>query len=110
MIDTPGILFCTTAFCVRSFDSEALQFSFPVLIPRDLQAETCLDPAGSDGAVCVLIERIKERAQAVPELGPLYGRGLKGSSRHHDTIDPYSIIHSDATVWSNLWKADDRNF
>lgn len=108
-VDTPRILPGTTAFCVRSFDGKALQFSFPLLIRRDLHAEIGLDPAGSDGAVCTLIEQIKKQAPALPELGPLYGKSTSGSLRYHDTIEPYTIIHSDAAIGSNLWKADDRN-
>ena len=109
-VDTPNIIVSTTAFCIRSFDNDALQFSFPLLIRRDLNSEIGLNPAGSDGAVCTLIERIKERAQTMTELGPLYGKGLKSSQRYHDTIEPYTIIHSDAAIGSHLWKADDRNY
>ncbi len=109
-IDTPNILFGTTAFLVRSFDGEALQFSFPLLIRRDLPGEIGLAPAGSDGAVSALIECIKEHSQNVPELGPLYGKGIRGSSRYQDTIEPFTIIHSDDAIGSHLWKADGRNF
>jgi predicted ABC-class ATPase len=109
-IDTPYILPVTTAFLVRSFDGEALQFSFSLLIRRDLIDEIGLAPAGSDGAVCTLIEHIKEQAQNVPELGPLYGKGISGSVRYHDTIEPCTIIHSDDAIGSHLWKADSRNF
>lgn len=109
-IDSPHILYGTTAFMVRSFDGSALQFSFPLLIRRDLIAETGLAPAGSDGAVCTLIEHIKDHASGTPELGPLYGKGIPGSLRYHDTIEPYTIIHSDDAIGSGLWKADSRNF
>ena len=54
-VDTPGILPGITAFIVRSFDGAALQFSFPLIIRRNLLEETGLDPAGSDGAVSALI-------------------------------------------------------
>ena len=109
-IDTPNILAGTTTFIVRSFDSNALQFSFPLLVRRDLQSETSLDPVGSDGALCALIERIKEHAGKIPELGPLYGKGIPGSLRYSDTIEPYTITHSDDAIGSHLWKADDRNY
>jgi predicted ABC-class ATPase len=109
-VDTPGILFGTTAFLVRSFDGDALQFSLPLLIRRDLLSEVDLAPAGSDGAVCALIEHIKADAYEIPELGPLYGKGIPGSLRYHDTIEPYTIIHSDDAIGSHLWKADGRNF
>lgn len=109
-VDTPNIFPGTTAFLVRSFDGAALQFSFPLLVRRNLLAEVDLNPVGSDGAVCALIEYIKERAMAVPELGPLYGRGTKGSLRYNDTIEPYTVIHSEDAIGSHLWKADGRNF
>ncbi|MDD1682489.1 MAG: hypothetical protein LUO98_01525 [Methanoregula sp.] len=110
VIDTPNILFGTTAFLVRSFDGGALQFSFPLRIRRDLVSEIELAPAGADGAVCTLIERIKEHSYKIPELGPLYGKGTRGSLRYHDTIEPYTIIHSEDAIGSQLWKADGRNF
>jgi predicted ABC-class ATPase len=109
-VDTQNVLFGTTAFCVRSFDYDALQFSFPLIIRRDLFSEIGSDPSGSDGAVCTLIERIKERARTLPELGPLYGKGVKGSLRYHDSIEPYTITHSDSAIGSHLWKVDDRNY
>jgi hypothetical protein len=109
-VDTPCILPGVTAYIVRSFDGAALQFSFPLIVRRDLPAETGLDPAGSDGAVSALIERIKEQAPKIPALGPLHGNGIAGSLRYHDTIEPYTIVHSDNAIGSNLWKADSRNF
>ena len=109
-IDTRCILHGTTAFLVRSFDREALLFSFPLLVRRDLLSETGLDPAGADGAAAALIERVKEQAQRTPDLGPLYGSGIAGSLRYHDTIGPYTGIHSDEAIGTALWKADARNF
>jgi len=109
-VDTPHILPGITAFFIRSFDGEALQFSFPILIRRDFLSEIGLDPAGSDGAVCALIEQIKADSYKIPELGPLYGNGIAGSLRYHDTTEPYTIIHSDDAIGSPLWKADGRNF
>jgi len=109
-IDTPHILPGTTVFMVRSFDGCALQFSFPIIVRRDLVSETGLDARGSDGAVCMLIEHIKEHAPGIPELGPLYGKDIPGSLRYHDNIEPYTIIHSDDAIGSGLWKADSRNF
>ncbi|MDD1685719.1 P-loop domain-containing protein [Methanoregula sp.] len=109
-IDTPHILPGITTFLITSFDREALQFSFPLLIRRDLLAETALDPVGADGGACILIERIKESAERVPELGPLYGKGTQFSPRCRDTIEPYTIIHADDAVASHLWKADSRNY
>ncbi len=102
----PGI----TTFLVRSFEGTALQFSFPVVIQRDILAAISLDPAGADGAAAALIERVKEQAENVPALGPLYGKGIPGSQRYRDTIEPYTVIHSDEALASHLWKADDRNF
>jgi predicted ABC-class ATPase len=110
VIDTPNILFGTTAFLVRSFDGNALQFGFPIRIPRDLPSEIDLDLAGLDGATSALIERIKEHADKIPELGPLFGKGAQGSLRYHDTIEPYTIIHSEDAIGSQLWKADNRNY
>lgn len=110
VIDEPNILAGTTTFLVRSFDHASLQFSFPLLIRRDLPSETGLDSAGSDGAAGALIEHIKERARTIPGLGPLYGKGTQGSLRYQDTIEPYTVIHSDDAIGSHLWKADGRNF
>jgi uncharacterized protein len=109
-VDTPHVLWGITAFLVRSFDACALQFSFPILVRRDLLSETGLDPAGSDGAVSALVERIKADAYNIPALGPLYGKGISGSLRYHDTVEPYTIVHSDDAIGSHLWKADGRNF
>lgn len=108
-IDTAHLRPGTTAYFVRSFDNEAFQFSFPLLIRRDLVAESGLDPAGSDGAASALIEEIKEQAEKVPALGPLYGKGTL-SFRYRDIIEPYTVIHSEAAIGSGLWKADSRNF
>jgi predicted ABC-class ATPase len=109
-IDRAQVISGTTAYLVRSFDNETLQFSFPVLIQRNLLAESGLDPAGADGAVSALIEQVQEEAEKVPALGPLYGKGTVASTRYRDTIEPYTIIHSDAAIGSGLWKADSRNF
>ena len=80
-VDSPHILQGLTAFLVRSFDGAALQSSFPLLVYHNLPGETDLSPAGSDGAVCALIEYIKERAMAFPELGRLYGRGTQNRNQ-----------------------------
>jgi uncharacterized protein len=109
-VDSPRALPGITAYLVSSFDGMALQFSFPLLVRRDLPEETGLDPSGSDGAVCALIEHIKEQAGKNPHLGPLYGRGIPGSLRYHDTIEACTIIHSDDAIGTQLWKADARNF
>lgn len=109
-IDTPRCISGTTVYLVQSFDREALQFSFPVLIRRNLPQELCLDPAGADGAAAALIEGIKADAEGRPGLGPLFGKGTTGSSRYRDTIEPYTIVHSHAAIGTGLWKADDRNF
>jgi len=108
-IDTAQCIPGTTTYLVRSFDGESLQFSFPVLIPRNLPGESGLDPAGADGAVAALIEDLKAAAGNEPVLGPLSGKGTTGSSRYQDTVEPYTIIHSDAAIGTGLWKADDRN-
>jgi predicted ABC-class ATPase len=108
-IDSSRILPGITAFLVRSFDKEALQFSFPLIVQRDLPAEIALDPAGADGAAAALIERVKEQAENEPALGPLYGKGIPGSQRYRDTIEPYTVIHSDDALASHLWKADAKN-
>ncbi|MDD5144235.1 P-loop domain-containing protein, partial [Methanoregula sp.] len=99
-----------TAFLVRSFDGAALQFSVPVVVQRDLLSETALDPAGADGAAAILIERVKGQAEDMPALGPLYGKGIPGSQRYRDTIEPYTVIHSEEALASHLWKADTGNF
>ncbi len=109
-IDTPRCISGTTLYLVRSFDREALQFSFPVLIHRNLPEECGLDPVGADGAAAALIEGIKAEAECRPGLGPLFGKGTTGSSRYRDTIEPYTIVHSHAAIGTGLWKADDRNF
>ncbi|NMB78488.1 MAG: hypothetical protein GYA23_05270 [Methanomicrobiales archaeon] len=109
-IDTNHILPGTTAYFVRSFDNETFQFSFPVIVRRNIPEETGLDPAGADGAAAALIELVKENAETIPGLGPLCGKGTTGAMRYHDTIEPYTVIHSDAAIGSGLWKADTRNF
>jgi len=60
-VDTPHILQGPIAFLVSPFDGAALQFSFPLRIHRNLLDEIDLGAAGSDEAVCALIEYIKER-------------------------------------------------
>lgn len=109
-VDTLNILPGITSYFVRSFDGDAFQFSFPLLSSRDLLSEIGLDPSGSDGAVCHIIEQIKEHAERIPDLGPLYGRGSQFSLRCRDIIEPYTIIHSDDAIGSHLWKADARNY
>lgn len=108
--DSPRILPGVNAYLVRTFDGEALQFCFPLLVHRDLLSEIPLDPAGSDGAVAALIEQVKEQAQNIPDLGPLYGRGTQFSPRCRDIIEPYTVIHSDEAIGPHLWRADGRNF
>jgi len=109
-IDTSRILPGLTTFLIRSFDGDALQFSFPLVVHRDFFSETALDPAGADGATWALIEQIKDQAETVPALGPLYGKGTQVSARCRDTIEPYTLIHTDDGVGSHLWKPDGRNF
>jgi len=99
-----------TSYCVRSFDGDALLFSLPLLIRRPLLSEITLDPAGADGAVSYLIEQVKRRASGEQALGPLIGRGT-GFPHHYDTItEPYTLVHSDDSLATHLWHADDRNF
>ncbi len=95
---------------IRSFDGEALLFRLPLLVQRNLTDEIALDPAGADGAAAALIERVKEQAEKVPVLAPLCGKGIPGGQRYRDTIEPYTIIHSDDAIGPHLWKADERNF
>jgi predicted ABC-class ATPase len=109
-IDTPAIHSGITAYLVRSFDGDALQFSIPVLIKRQVLSETALDPAGADGAVSALIEQVKGYAERLPGLGPLCGNGTQFPQRYNDAIEPYTVIHSQDAIGSHLWKADGRNY
>jgi predicted ABC-class ATPase len=98
-----------TSYCVRSFDGDALLFSVPLLIRRQLLSEIALDPAGADGTVSCLIEQIKQRTDREPALGPLAGNGT-GFPHHYDTtIEPYTLVHSDDALATHLWHADTRN-
>ena len=93
-------------YLVPSFDRDALQFSLPVLVARDLPGEIGLDPRGSDGAVSALIEGIKAGAEGDRRLGPLHGAGTGFPGRYRDTLEPCTIVHSDSAMGGSLWKPD----
>jgi len=109
-IDNRHIIPEVTAYLHPSFDRDALLFSIPVLFSRCPAHAIPLDIQGSDGAVHVLIERIKQRARQLSGLGPLYGAGTRFPARYDATIEPYSVAHSDDAIGTHLWHADNRNF
>lgn len=109
-VDAPQVRRDVTAYLVPSFGSDALLFSVPVLFLRQITAEIPLDPAGTDGAVHTLIERVKRRAHNIPALGPLLGAGTKFPSRYDAGTEPYTVIHSEEAIGTHLWHPDDRNF
>lgn len=97
-------------YAVPSFDGTALQFSFPVVVERDLASEFGYSPEGSDGAVGAIIEYIKSRAGHRVELGPLYGRNVFGAERYRDIIEPCTLLHSERVGDTRLWRPDDHNY
>jgi len=109
-IDTVRAVPGVTLYAVRSFDSDALRFSLPIVIHRPLPREIPLDPRGANGTVAFIIERIKQRAAADPALGPLCGRGTRFPQRYVSTIEPYTLTASPAALATDLWHADTRNF
>jgi len=109
-IDRRHIVPGVTTYLAPSFDRDALLFSFPVLFSRSTAEEIGPDRNGSDGAVQVLIEQIKQRARQTPSLAPLYGAGTRFPSRYDATVEPYTVIHSDDAIGAHLWHADARNF
>ena len=109
-VDTARAVPGVTSYAVRSFDSDALRFSLPLLVHRRLTKEMPLDPRGAAGAVAFLIERIKQKVPTEPALGPLAGRGTKFPQRSASTIEPYTLTGSDAALATDLWHADARNF
>lgn len=109
-VDAPGIREGVTMYAVRSFDGDALVFSVPVLVRRQLMDEIPLDPRGSDGAVGLIIERIKQQALSRTGLFPLAGKGTKFPARYDATIEPCTIVHSDDAIGTHLWRPDNRNF
>lgn len=109
-IDTARAIPGVTAYAVRSFDGDALRFSFPLLVRRRLSLEIPLDPRGAAGAVALMIEKIKQKAANEPALGPLAGRGTKFPQRSASTVEPYTLTGSDAALATDLWHADGRNF
>jgi len=102
----PGV----TAYCVRTFDHDALLFCIPLLVRRPLADELSLARAGADGATSCIIEQCKSRADREPALGPLLGRGT-GYPCHYDAItEPYTLVHSPDAIAAHLWHADERNY
>jgi predicted ABC-class ATPase len=110
IIDRPHVRRDVTAYIVPSFGNDALLFSVPVLFPRNLNNEIPLDPAGADGAVHAVIERIKQRAHHVSALGPLIASGTQFPNRYDAIVEPYTVIHSKEAIGSHLWHPDERNF
>lgn len=99
-----------TTYLVPSFDHDALLFSVPALFLRQPAEEIPLAPAGSDGAVHAVIERIKQKSRQVPALAPLHGAGTQFPGRYDATAEPYTVIHSPGAIGVHLWHPDDRNF
>jgi len=102
----PGV----TAYAVRSFDGDALQFSLPLIIRRTLMEEILLDPRGSAGAVAFIIERIKQKAATEPALGPLIGKETRFPQHYASLTEPYTLTGSPAALAADLWHADNNNF
>jgi len=109
-VDDSQVIPDVTTYLTPSFDRDALLFSVPVVFSRTPGREFPVDPKGLDGAVHVLIERIKEEAQKVAALAPLYGAGTKFPGRYDATIEPYTVIHSQDAIGMHLWHPDARNF
>ncbi|MDD1702759.1 MAG: hypothetical protein LUQ31_07270 [Methanoregula sp.] len=110
LIDRSRMVPGVTAYAVRSFDSDALQFSIPVLVTRPLVSEIPLDPRGAAGAVALLIERIKQKAAGEPALGPLAGKDTRFPGHYAAALEPYTLVRSPDALASDLWHADTRNF
>jgi predicted ABC-class ATPase len=109
-IDTGRLRTPVNAYLVPSFDHDALQFSLPILVPRDLPGEIPLDPRGIDGALSALIEGVKAAAAHDRRLGPLQGAGTGFPARYRDALEPCTFIHSDSAMGGSLWKPDAGNF
>jgi len=109
-VDRAHALHGVTTYVVHSFDRTALLFSIPLLVRRPLLTETPVDARGSSGAVASVIERIKQKAQTDPALGPLIGRGTRFPHQVASVTEPYTIVASLATLASDLWHTDNRNY
>ena len=109
-VETERLRMPVNAYLVPSFDGDALQFSLPILVPRDLSTEIPLDARGIDGAVSAIIEGIKASAGQDRRLGPLYGAGTGFPARYRDALEPCTFVHSDSAMGGSLWKPDAGNF
>jgi predicted ABC-class ATPase len=69
-----------------------------------------LDCQGAAGAVALIIERVKQKAESAEGLGPLVGRGTLFPHQFASFTEPYTIISSPAAMASNLWHTGDRNY
>lgn len=108
-VDLAQVIPGVTAYAVRSFDGDTIQFSVPVIIRRPLLSEIALDPRGSSGAVAAIIERIKLKAHDDPGLGPLAARGTRFPARFCAMHEPYTLTGSPDALASDLWHANTRN-
>ncbi len=109
-IDTAQAIPGVTAYAVRSFDGDALQFSLPVVVRRPVFSENARVKQGAEGTVALIIEYIKKRVESVPALGPLAGRKTRFPQHYASAIEPYTLVSSPAALAADLWHADNRNF
>jgi predicted ABC-class ATPase len=109
IVDRKRLIPAANAYFVRSIDGMALQFSVPVLIPDAPVPPADLPPEGSDGAVLVLIEHIKDRVRHHPGLRAIGGLDTPLSGHHAASIEPVTFVHSPGAIGQMLWKADEGN-
>lgn len=99
-----------SSYVVRSFDHHALLFAVPLLVSRPILTEIPLDCRGEAGAVALIIEEIKRKAEPDVRLGPLVGRGTRYPHQFASFTEPYTVVASPAALASDLWHAGGRNF
>jgi len=99
-----------SSYVVRSFDHHALLFAVPLLVSRPLLTEIPLDCRGEAGAVALIIEEIKRKAEPDVRLGPLVGRGTRYPHQFASFTEPYTVVASPAALASDLWHTGGRNF
>lgn len=109
-IDRAHVVRNVTAYCVRSFDNNALIFAIPVLVSRPFLSEISLGPRGASGAVASIIEHIKKKARTEAGLGPLTGRNTHSPGLFAAFTEPFTIVTSPSALASDIWHAGDRNF
>lgn len=110
LIDMPRVQHYVNAYLVRSLDGHSLQFSIPITVRRDLLSEVPLDPAGSDGAVGIIIEEIKRQVRTTRELGPIGGRFTRYPQKYVVHTEPFTLVQSVQAVATALWKPDHGNY